>query len=160
MRSYITFALSLAATAANGILVGASLDQSIKQLPARHRIGVLAYSQYSQAADLSNGIAWYAIVGEGAALLTIAAAIAAYRQRHNLDMAWKRPLYVAAGLSVLHSLATTQAAPIMFSQRTEANDEVALHHLFDCFARWQTVRAALQVLTLGAMLWALAVKET
>jgi protein-S-isoprenylcysteine O-methyltransferase Ste14 len=34
--------LPLAAVVANGLLVGASLDQSIKQLPARHRIGVTA----------------------------------------------------------------------------------------------------------------------
>jgi protein-S-isoprenylcysteine O-methyltransferase Ste14 len=34
--------LPLAAVVANGLLVGVSLDQSIKQLPARHRIGVTA----------------------------------------------------------------------------------------------------------------------
>jgi protein-S-isoprenylcysteine O-methyltransferase Ste14 len=39
--------LPLAAVVANGLLVGASLDQSIKQLPARHRLGVTA-----SAADL------------------------------------------------------------------------------------------------------------
>jgi hypothetical protein len=39
--------LTLAATAADGRLAGASLDQSIKQLPARQRIGVKAYSAYS-----------------------------------------------------------------------------------------------------------------
>jgi len=27
----------------NGLLAGASLDQSIEQLPSRHRIGMLAY---------------------------------------------------------------------------------------------------------------------
>jgi protein-S-isoprenylcysteine O-methyltransferase Ste14 len=32
--------LPLAAVVSNGLLAGASLDQSIKQLPARHRIGV------------------------------------------------------------------------------------------------------------------------
>jgi hypothetical protein len=36
--------LLIAATALNGLLAGASLDQSIKQLPARRRIGVLSYS--------------------------------------------------------------------------------------------------------------------
>jgi protein-S-isoprenylcysteine O-methyltransferase Ste14 len=35
--------LPLAAVVSNGLLVGASLDQSIKQLPARHRIGVTAF---------------------------------------------------------------------------------------------------------------------
>ena len=36
--------LPLAAVVANGLLVGVSLDQSIKQLPARHRIGVTAFA--------------------------------------------------------------------------------------------------------------------
>src|SRR6266498_4342213 len=68
--------LLLAAAGANGLLAGASLDQSIKQLPARHRIGVLAFARYSQAADLANGVAWYAILGVGTALLTLTAAAA------------------------------------------------------------------------------------
>ncbi len=58
-------ALVIVATAVNGILVGASLDQSIKQLPARHKTGVIAYSAYSQASDLGNGIAWYVLLGSG-----------------------------------------------------------------------------------------------
>lgn len=32
----------------NAVLVGCSLDQSIKQLPARHRIGVVAFSEYQR----------------------------------------------------------------------------------------------------------------
>ncbi len=76
----ITFILILAATAADGLLAGASLDQSIKQLPARHKIGLVAYSEYSRASDLGPGILWYAILGVGAALLTIAAAGAALVQ--------------------------------------------------------------------------------
>lgn len=37
-----TLVLALAATAADGLLAGASLDQSLKQLPARHRLGSAA----------------------------------------------------------------------------------------------------------------------
>jgi hypothetical protein len=37
--------LLVAAAGANGLLAGASLDQSIKQLPARRRIGALSYLQ-------------------------------------------------------------------------------------------------------------------
>lgn len=57
--------LLLIATAANGVLVGASLDQSIKQLLSRHRTGIISYSQYSRAADLGNGIAYYGVLGTG-----------------------------------------------------------------------------------------------
>jgi hypothetical protein len=147
------FILIIAATAADGLLAGASLDQSIKQLPARHKIGPVAYSEYSRASDLGPGILWYAILGVGAAVLTIAAALAAFVE--GAPSASATPLYVAAGLAVLHSLVTTQAAPTNFSQRRVANDEAALARVFDRFERWQTLRAALQVLNFGAMLWAL-----
>jgi hypothetical protein len=57
------FWLTLGAAAATGLLAGASLDQSIKQLPPRRRVGVVAYSEYSQAGDLGNGIVFYAALG-------------------------------------------------------------------------------------------------
>jgi hypothetical protein len=148
-----TLLLTLAATAATGILAGASLDQSIKQLPARHRMGMAAFSAYSRAADLGNGIVWYAVIGVGAAALSIAAAVVArWQAQANLPVV---PLELAAALAVLHSLATTQAAPANFSQRKVANDEVALAQIFNRFARWQELRAVLQVLNFGALLWAL-----
>jgi len=151
----LTFILLIAAIALNGILVGASLDQSIKQLPVRHRIGAVTYSAYCRAADLGNGIAWYGSIGIGAALITIAVAIAAYLQRSSSP---DTPLiYIAAALSILHTLATTQAAPIMFSQRSHENDEAALAAIFNRFERWQTLRALLQVLTFGALLWTNAI---
>ena len=153
MSLSLTFVLILAATAADGLLAGASLDQSIKQLPSRHKIGLVAYSEYSRASDLGPGILWYAILGVGAAVLTIAAAVASLVQ--GVPSASAIPLYVAAVLAVLHSLVTTQAAPTNFSQREVAKDEATLARVFDRFERWQTLRAALQVLNFGAMLWAL-----
>ena len=124
-------------------------------MPARHKIGLVAYSEYSRAPDLGPGILWYAILGVGAAVLTIAAAVAALVWEVPSSSAM--PLYVAAALAVLHSLVTTQAAPTNFSQRRVAKDEVTLARVFDRFERWQTPRAALQVLNFGAMLWALVV---
>ena len=149
----LTFVLIVTATASDGLLAGASLDQSIKQLPARHKIGPVAYSAYSCASDLGPGILWYGILGVGAAVLTIAAAVAAIFE--GVPSVSATPLYVATGLAVLHSLATAQAAPTNFSQRRVARDEAALARVFDRFERWQTLRAVLQVLNFGAMLWAL-----
>jgi len=146
-------ALLVAATAADGILAGASLDQSIKQLPARHRMGAMAFSAYSQASDLGPGIVWYAVLGIGAALLTLATALAALVQGATVVHA--EPIYIAAGLAALHTLVTTQAAPTNFKQRKAANDEAALTAIFNRFERWQTLRVVLQVLTFAAALWAL-----
>ncbi len=153
----VTVALAMASVAANGILAGASLDQSIKQLPARHLIGLLAYSRYSQASDLGSGVVWYATLGVGAALLTLGAALAAFRQRVPAEV--RTPLAISACLAILHSLATTQAAPTNFSQRKVVNDKAALAEVFDRFERWQTARATLQVLNLIAALWALAAAQ-
>jgi hypothetical protein len=146
--------LLIAAVAFNGVLSGASLDQSIKQLPARRRIGVIAFSAYSRAADLGNGIVWYAIIGLGAALLTIGAAVGAYLQVTSGSVAI--PLYLAALTSLLHSFTTTQAAPTLFRVRQVKEDTAQLTVIFDRFERWQTLRAALQLATFGLTLWALA----
>lgn len=133
---------------------GASLVQSIKQLPARRRDRVLAFSRYSQAADLANGVAWYAALGIGTAVLTLAAAIAGL-PAHPATLAAVAP-WAAVGATVAHSLATARAAPVNFRQRQVGDDEAALGQLFDRFERWQTFRAACQVLALVAVLIALA----
>lgn len=154
MQATVPVLLTFIAAALNGLLAGASLDQSIKQLPARQRMGAIAFSAYSRAADLSsNGIIWYAVLGIGSALLTIVAAIATF-VAGNLQTL---PILLAAILSVLHSIATMQAAPTNFSQRKVANDEAALTAVFNKFERWQTIRVILQVLTFIATLWAIFV---
>jgi len=146
--------LAIVATALDGLLAGASLDQSIKQLPARRRIGAIAYSVYARAADLGAGIVWYAALGIGAAMLTIVTAIIALVQVAPKSVAL--PLYLAAAASLAHSFATSRAAPIMLSQRGVADNEIALKAIFDRFERWQTIRAILQAVTFALMLWALA----
>lgn len=153
MLTTFPLVIMLIATALDGLLAGASLDQSIKQLPARHRLGLVAFSAYSSAADLGNGILWYAFLGIGAALLTIIAAVATFVA--GISFAQAAPILIAAILSVLHSLVTTQAAPTNFSQRKVASDEAALIAVFNRFERLQTLRVTLQVLTFVAMLWAI-----
>lgn len=154
MQTTLPVLLTFIAVALNGVLAGASLDQSIKQLPARHRMRAIAFSAYSRAADLSSyGIAWYAFIGTSSALVTIAAALATFvaGSMHTL------PILLAAILSIFHSIATSQAAPTNFLQRKVANDEAALTAIFNKFERWQTVRVILQVLTFVATLWAIFV---
>jgi hypothetical protein len=145
--------LTFIAAALNGLTAGASLDQSIKQLPARHRMGVIAFSTYSRAADLGNGIVWYAFMGVSSALFTIAAAIVTFIASSSQTL----PILIAAILSILHSITTTQAAPTNFCQRKAANDEQELTEVFNKFERWQTARAILQLLTFIATLWAIFV---
>jgi hypothetical protein len=145
--------LIVASVAATGLLAGASLDQSIKQLPARRRIGVVAYSDYSVAADLGNGIAWYATLGVGGGLLTLVAAVVGLFD--SPDGGRTVALWAVIVLTIAHSAVTARAAPTNMSQRRAAPDEQALTRVFDTFVRLQTVRVTLQALTLAATVWAL-----
>jgi len=147
-------ALLVASLAANGLLTGATLDQAIKQLPARKRIGVLAYSDYSRAADLGNGLIWYPIIGVGTAALSVVAAAVGLGS-HASGPRMVALIALIAG-SVAHMGSTALAAPTNISQRRAVGDEAALEQIFDRFARLNAVRAGLMVTTLGIAAWALA----
>jgi hypothetical protein len=146
--------LVIATTALSGIAAGASLDVSIRQLPARHRIGVIAYSAYSQATDLGTARIWYPPLGIGTLLLALATAVTAFFQQVALPHAL--PIYVAAVLWVVHLLITLiWALPTLPRQRQLAHNEHQLAALFNRFERLQTVRAVLDVVIFGTTLWAL-----
>jgi len=148
----VAFWLTLGAATAAGMLAGASLDQCIKQLPARHRIGVKVYAAYSQAADLGNGIVFYGALGIGSALLAVAAAVAIHLTALSVTATLAADL--GAAFAVLHYLITTRAAPILFLQLQAAETPEVLAGVFDRFSRWQALRAAVQVVNFGILLWA------
>lgn len=140
--------LLLVAVALNAVTVGATLDQALKQLPARHRIGVVAFSDYSRAADLANGVVWYASLGVSTSVLTLTVAAVVLRTRRGRV----RGLVLLAGAGTVgHMLVTAWAAPLNFAQRAIAGDAAALTVLFDRFAALNTVRAVLQVAVLIAI---------
>jgi hypothetical protein len=130
------------------MLVGASLDQSVKQLPARHAIGVRAFSRYSAAADLGNGVAWYAGLGLTAATLAIAAVVATGRRRRRQpSSSCGLPVLVAVGAATAGWLVVTAvAAPLNFSQLAVGDDPAALTRIFDWFAVLTLLRAGLQLI--------------
>jgi hypothetical protein len=153
MRVGTSLALLIGSVAANGLLTGATLDQAIKQLPARKRIGVLAYSDYSRAADLGNGLIWYPIIGVGTAALSVVTGTVGLADHASGPRAAALIALIAG--SVAHMGSTAAAAPTNISQRRAIGDEAALERIFDRFARLNGVRAALMVATLGTAIWAL-----
>jgi hypothetical protein len=151
-------ALGIAATAVNGMMVGATLDQSIKQLPARHRIGPLAYSSYAQAADFVGGVRWYPPLALATLVTTGGAVATGYRDSKDT---WRRvALAAAAAGTVGHMLVTARAAPTFLSLRRVGADEAAVGAVLDRFSRLQAVRAGVQTATLAATVWALVRKLT
>jgi len=147
LKTFFLFAISL-----TGLLCGASLDQSIKQLPARHIIGMKAFSDYAKAADLSNGIIWYAVLGIGAALSSIITTVIVWINYSHTSYAL--PLYLGGAFAICHTICTTQAAPTYHSQK-KIQDEGELKKLFDKFERIQTFRSIFVLLNFICYLWVL-----
>ncbi|MGH3757685.1 hypothetical protein [Actinophytocola sp.] len=149
----------VAALIVNAMLIGATWDQTIKQLPARQVIGVEAFSAYSQAADLRNGVAWYATLGIAAALLALAAALLALVSRPRPTGTRRAMLVVAALATAGHMAVTASAAPLNFSQRDHTADVDALTRTFDQFAQLNLLRAVLQTLVVAALAWILLARH-
>ncbi|MBV9230358.1 MAG: hypothetical protein JOZ18_13690 [Chloroflexi bacterium] len=139
----------------NAGLAGGSLEISLVRLPARRRIGALAYTTFARGSDLGNGRVVYPIWAVSAAVFTLIATIVAYIQQQ--PTALLVPLTVASLTSIGHFLTTSQAAPVMLSLGKTPDDESILAAKLDKFERWQAVRATLQVLTFFVLMWALIV---
>jgi hypothetical protein len=133
-----------------GLLCGASMDQSIKQLPARHIIGMKAFSAYAKAADLKNGVLWYAILGISSALASIANAILAYAYHSPTPIAL--PLYLGSVFALCHSICTSLAAPLYHRQK-KTNDEEVLRKIFNKFEKIQAIRSFFISLNLACYIW-------
>lgn len=149
----LTLVLILAATVATGLLAGASLDKAVVQLPARHRLGITKFANFSRANDLGNGLVVYPLMGIVAALLTIIAALTVFLQGVLRSHAW--PVYVAACLAILHSFTTARAAPNMLSLRQPSDNETMLGDTLNRFALWHNIRAVLQVLNFVILVWSI-----
>jgi len=147
--------LMILATAMNGLLSGLNVDTALVKLPARRRIGAVAYATFARGNDLGNGLVVYPLLGIGAVLLTLLATAVAYLERSPMEVVL--PLSLASLLSLLHTFATTRAAPVMLSIKDAPNDEATLTAKLDRFARWHAVRATFQVLTFFVLLWTLIV---
>ena len=143
------------ATAVNGLLAGLNTDTALVKLPARRRIGAVAYAAFARGNDLGNGLVVYPLLGIGAVLLTVLATAVAYIERSPREVLLL--LSIASLLSLLHTFATTRAAPVMLSIKGAPDDQAILTAKLDRFARWHAVRATFQVLAFFVLLWALVI---
>ena len=57
-------------------------------LPARHRIGPVAFAEFSRATDLSGGLVFYPVLAVGSALLSCAVWLAAARTKAPRTIRW------------------------------------------------------------------------
>lgn len=141
------------AAAINGLLAGLNVDTALVKLPTRRRIGVVAYATFARGNDLGNGLVVYPILGVGAALFAVLATTFAFLEHSSLRLLLL--LSLASLLSLLHTAATTRAAPVMLSIKDAPDDEALLNAKLDRFAGFHTVRTTFQVLTFFILLWAI-----
>ena len=137
-----------------GIIAGVSFDVALVKLPTRKRIGPVAYAQFARGNDLGNGKVVYPVLGVLVLLLVIATTITAWAKQE--PMAVMAPVLIALVFTVLHSLCTAKAAPIMLSLAKTPDDPKVLEPKLDRFAFWHGFRAIFQIAAFVALVWALA----
>ena len=136
-----------------GLIAGTSFDVAVVKLPARNRIGSVAYANFARGNDLGNGLVVYPAFGILAVLLVLGTTISIYLT--NPSKAVMVPLLLAVAGTVAHSVTTAKAAPIMLGLRRTSDDEAVLKAKLDRFAFWHGLRAAFQISTFVVLLWAL-----
>jgi hypothetical protein len=145
--------LLLAATLTSAITCGATLDQTFKQLPARHRIGATAYTAYARAADLDNGLIWYPIIGISTTLLCAAAVVTGLLEHPNA--ARTTALAILAVGTLVFTAATSRAAPTLLTLRRGEATEAQAQTTLNRFARYNAIRATGISVAVLAAAWAL-----
>ncbi len=146
--------LLAAATAFEALRAGAGTFRMILDLPARARIGDVAFTAFSKATDLSPaGVIFYVVFGVGGALVTGTAFFAAIRARAPRAVRWLTGLSLGCSLLILGF--TTQAAPLIWRAAASPPDPRILEPLLDRFAFWTDLRILLADLSFAAMLSAL-----
>lgn len=151
----IIFWLIFISVIVHGIIAGLSFDVAMVKLPTRKRIGSIAYANFARGNDLGNGIIVYPTIGILALALVLGTTLTAYF--NNFSFQVMLPLYLAVIGTILHSLCSAKAAPIMLSLKHTADDEKILTDKLNTFAFWHNLRAIFQFLTFVALTWALVV---
>jgi hypothetical protein len=125
-------------TVFEGIRAGAGTFRALIDLPARSRIGPVAFAEFSRATDLSTaGIVFYAFYGFGGAILTGATWLLARRTAAAPSI--RRLAAFAFINSFLVLLMTTQAAPLM-RRVGSSRDAAVLADLLGRFTLWTELR--------------------
>jgi len=146
----------MVAAAFEGLRAGAATFRALLDLPARNRIGPLAFAELSRATDLSaTGVVFYAVFGVGGALITAVGWLIAVRGRAPALV--RRLLATSAIASLLVLALTAQAAPLMWRVGSAPSDPALLRDLLDRFTVWTVARVVCVDVSFAAVLGALTV---
>ena len=154
MKSRALFYCILAASLVDGVLVGGGIDRALVAMPAWHRVGPIAWANFSRHADLGNGLILYPLEAFGGMILSVAAAVI-FRRDGTAPQAAQMPIYAAALFTIGGLVLTVKAAPIMLGVKNVGDDLGVLQRAFDDFEFWGTLRLASQTFGYFANMWSL-----
>ena len=145
----LTSGLATAATALSGIVAGTTIDTAIVKLPTWRRLGAQSWADYTRE-ELPTSLVWYPVLGIGAVVINLVAAVAVHR-----DRAAPRPAVLSsravAVLALGHLLTTAKAVPHMTLVR-DTGDPGSLQQALADFRRWHLARTGVDSLTFAANL--------
>jgi hypothetical protein len=138
-----------------GLLAGGNVYRYVIEVPAWQQMDKLSWAEYSQHADLKNGIFLFPFEAIASAFFFIFASVILLRKKNILagGTAW---IYLASVFAIAGLVLTFFAAPYMLSLRTIGNDPVRLQETFNKFHFWGLLRAIVQVLSFLASVLGLA----
>jgi hypothetical protein len=144
------------ATVFEGLRAGAGTFRILLDLPARVRLGPIAFAEFSRATDLSmTGVAFYVLFGFGGAVVTSLTWLIAVRS--GAPRRIRRLLAVATISSLLILVMTAQAAPLMWQIGSSPPDPVLIGNLLDRFTIWTVLRVVCADVSFLAVLSAFTV---
>ncbi len=153
MTTPATRGLVTVATALSGVVAGTTIDTGVVKLPAWRRLGAESWAGYTRE-ELPISLVWYPVLGVGAVLANVAAAVAVHRGG-GASRSAALPTRAVAVLAIGHLLTTAGAVPHMVRVR-ETGDPASLQEALEGFTRWHLARTGIDALTFAANLWALA----
>ena len=144
------------AIAFEGLRAGAGTFRVLLDLPARMRLGPIAFAEFSRATDLSTtGVAFYILFGLGGAVITCWTWLIAVGS--ITPPVIRRLLATAAVSSLLILVMTVQAAPLMWRVGSSPPDPALISDLLDRFTMWMVLRVACADVSFLAVLSAFTV---
>ncbi len=152
---HIILALLVLSTIADGLFGGIALQKLLVELPARKKIGAVAFGAYARASDLGNGRIVYPAFAIGGFLIKGLLLLLAWHG--NAPVALLAPLTFAMAFSVGILVMTSFAAPQMLRVRAAADTEQALAPLLEKFVTYSVPRAVCIWAQFAVILWALVI---
>jgi hypothetical protein len=138
-----------------GLGAGAILGVLMITLPTRHRIGVVAYGQFTRAHYDGVGVRGYAALTVLGALMSVVVLSFGIAWGASTFVTWS--LVVSLFATLLGFVGTAGALPAMRDIRAASDDETtALATHLDRFERWGSMSASCHVVAFVAMTTALA----